>query len=84
MRTMTATEVARNFASVLDRAEHGETIVITRGGRRLATLSPATAGNGAAIKDFLDSHPVDEEYARDVDSARDVVTDEMSAAWRDD
>lgn len=81
---MTATEVARNFASVLDRAEHGETIVITRGGRRLATLSPAPAGNGAMIRDFLTSHPVDEDYADDVEAAREVVTDEMSATWRDD
>ena len=49
MRTMTATEVSRNFASVLDRVERGQTIVITRGGRRPATLSPVPAGNGAAI-----------------------------------
>ncbi|MEW2306151.1 type II toxin-antitoxin system prevent-host-death family antitoxin, partial [Streptomyces sp. NPDC006655] len=28
---MTATEASRNFASVLDSAERGETIVITRG-----------------------------------------------------
>lgn len=84
MRTMTATEVSRNFASVLDRAEHGETIVITRGGRRLATLAPAPAGNGAAIKDFLADHPVDEGFADDVAAARETVTDEMSATWHDD
>lgn len=84
MRTMTATEVSRNFASVLDRAEHGETIVITRGGRRLATLSPVSAGNGAALKDFLASHPVDEDFAEDVTSAREAVTEELSAAWHDD
>lgn len=84
MRTMTATEVSRNFASVLDRAEHGETIVITRGGRRLATLTPASPGNGAALKDFLASHPVDEDFAADVAATREDVTDEPSATWRDD
>lgn len=83
MRTMTATEVSRNFASALDRAEHGETIVITRGGRRLATLAPATAGNGAALKNFLAANPVDEDFAADVASARDATTDEMSATWPD-
>lgn len=51
MKTMTATEASRDFASVLDRAEHGETIAITRGGRRLAILSPAPVGNGASLKE---------------------------------
>lgn len=84
MRSMTATEVSRNFASVLDRAEHGETIVITRGGRRLATLSPAPSGNGAAIKEFLAAHAEDEDFAEDVAAAREGVTDELSGTWHDD
>ncbi|GAA3784326.1 type II toxin-antitoxin system Phd/YefM family antitoxin [Streptomyces chiangmaiensis] len=83
MKTMTATEVSRNFASVLDRAEHGETIVITRGGRRLAVLGPASAGNGAALKEFLASHRPDPAFAEDVASARDPLSDEMSATWPD-
>ncbi|MGP3984805.1 type II toxin-antitoxin system Phd/YefM family antitoxin [Streptomyces sp. KR80] len=80
---MTATEVSRNFASVLDRAEHGETIVITRGGRRLATLGPASAGNGAALKDFFASHRPDPAFAEDVASVRDLLSDETSAMWPD-
>ncbi|NEA68818.1 type II toxin-antitoxin system prevent-host-death family antitoxin [Streptomyces sp. SID12488] len=83
MKTMTATEVSRNFASVLDRAEHGETIVITRGGRRLAILAPAPAGNGAALKEFLTAHPVDDDYAEDVLSARELMTDELGSTWPD-
>lgn len=83
MKTMTATEVSRNFASALDSAERGETIVITRGGRRLATLAPASAGNGAALKEFLADHPADNEFADDVASARGLVTDDLNAAWRD-
>ena len=83
MRTMTATEVSRNFASVLDRAEHGETIVITRGGRRLAILAPAPAGNGAALKEFLATHAVDDDYAEDALSARELTTDELGATWPD-
>jgi prevent-host-death family protein len=84
MRTMTATEVSRNFAAVLDRAERGETIVITRGGKRLATLSPAPAGNGGVLKGFLEGHSLDEDFADDVAAARDSVTDEPSASWSDD
>ena len=78
---MTATEVSRSFASVLDRAERGETIVITRGGRRLAVLAPAPAGNGSALTEFLAAHPVDDDYAEDVLSARQLTTDELGAAW---
>jgi len=83
MKTMTATEVSRNFAAVLDQAERGEVIVITRGGKRLATLSPAAVGNGAAVKAFLLEHAVDEDFADDVASARESVTDELSATWLD-
>ncbi|MDT0342341.1 hypothetical protein [Streptomyces litchfieldiae] len=41
-------------------------------------------GNGAAIKDFLASHPVDEHFANDAAVAPTTVTDETSAAWHDD
>lgn len=75
--------MSRNFAAVLDRAEHGEVIVITRGGKRLATLSPAPVGNGAAVKAFLSEHTLDEDFADDVASARESVTDELSATWHD-
>ncbi|MFI1967434.1 type II toxin-antitoxin system Phd/YefM family antitoxin [Streptomyces pathocidini] len=81
---MTASEISRNFASVLDRAEHGETIVITRGGQRLATLGPASVGNGGALKDFFATHRPDSEYAEDVASARDLLKNEMSTLWPDD
>lgn len=83
MKTMTATEVSRNFASVLDRAARGETFVITRGGRRLATLAPAPAGNGAAVKDFLARSVPDEGFAADVAAARELVTEDVSSAWPD-
>ncbi|MGW8849193.1 type II toxin-antitoxin system Phd/YefM family antitoxin [Streptomyces xiamenensis] len=84
MRTMTTTEVARDFASVLDRAEHGETIVITRGGRRSATLAPTPAGNGAAIKEFLAAQSLDADFADDVAAAQESVTDERDGTWHDD
>jgi antitoxin (DNA-binding transcriptional repressor) of toxin-antitoxin stability system len=83
MRTMKDTEVSRDFASVLDRAARGETIVITRDGRHLATLSPAAAGRGANVKAFLEAHVVDEDFAADVESAREWITDESSGTWRD-
>lgn len=76
MKVMTASDVSRNFASVLDRVDRGETIVVTRGGRRLATISAAPAANGAALADFLVSHraTLDETFADDVVGARDLLT----------
>lgn len=76
MRMMTASEVSRNFASVLDRAAHGETIVVTRGGKRLATIAPAAAANGSALAGFLSSRrgTLDEAFADDVLGTRNLVT----------
>ncbi|WP_433603536.1 type II toxin-antitoxin system Phd/YefM family antitoxin [Nocardia sp. CA-135953] len=47
MKLVSASEASRNFAELLSRAERGETVVITRGGRRLAVIGPAPVANGA-------------------------------------
>ena len=54
MREMTASEAARNFSAVLDAIENGETIVVTRAGRRIAAMAPAPAETGAALNEVLD------------------------------
>ncbi|EST26290.1 hypothetical protein N566_24095 [Streptomycetaceae bacterium MP113-05] len=61
---------------MLDQAEHGETIVITRNGRRLAILGPAPSGNGAALADVLEEHTaaLDEDFASDVLETRELLT----------
>jgi prevent-host-death family protein len=41
MRTVTATEASRSFAALLDEVEAGQAVVVTRGGRRIASISPA-------------------------------------------
>ncbi len=40
-KTMTATEVARNFSEVLDSIEAGDEVTITRGNKSIALLSKA-------------------------------------------
>jgi prevent-host-death family protein len=80
MRTVTATEASRSFAALLDEAEHGQTVVITRGGRRIASIGPATAGNGAEVVALLASNTVDEDFAADILEARDAVVLE-GPAW---
>ncbi|MER7997727.1 type II toxin-antitoxin system prevent-host-death family antitoxin [Streptomyces sp. NPDC095613] len=76
MKVMTATEASRNFAAVLDMAEHGETVIVTRGGKRLAMVSQAPAANGAELADLLDrfAGTLDDSFEDDVLSTRDLLT----------
>lgn len=83
MRTMTATQASRAFAALLDEAERGETIVITRGGRRVATLGPSTSGNGRAVRGLLASASVDDAFGDDVMAARDAA-ESRNVGWPND
>lgn len=71
---MSATEASRSFAALLDEAENGETIVLTRGGRRVAVIGPASASNGSDVVALLNAKLLDDDFAADVLAARDVVT----------
>lgn len=64
--------------------EPGETVVITHGGRRVATIGPAGAGNGAALWTAVavDEISFDPGSAVDVATARDVV-DDQGLEWLD-
>ncbi|KAA2256721.1 type II toxin-antitoxin system Phd/YefM family antitoxin [Solihabitans fulvus] len=75
MRIITASDASRRFSAVLDEAEHGETIVVTRGGRRVAVISPAPSANGAALLAFSRhwAGELDEDFAKDVAAARSAV-----------
>jgi prevent-host-death family protein len=74
MKEMSATEVVRHFSAVLDSAENGEAVVITRGGRQVAMLVPAPRANGGALLDVFRRWqgrvPVDDTFAADVAAAR--------------
>ncbi|HMT31377.1 MAG TPA: type II toxin-antitoxin system prevent-host-death family antitoxin [Dermatophilaceae bacterium] len=70
MRTVTATQASRGFAALLDEVERGGRVRITRGGRTIATISPATAGNGAAVVDLLTRSGLEAGFADDVEAAR--------------
>lgn len=79
MRTVTATEASRSFAALLDEVERGETVVVTRGGKRIASIGPASVGNGAEVLTLL-AYDVDEDFAVHVAAARGAVTSE-DPAW---
>ncbi|GGK78413.1 hypothetical protein Sme01_22930 [Sphaerisporangium melleum] len=85
MKVMTATEASRSFAAVLDEAERGETIVVTRGGRQIAVIGPAPTAPGRMVKAFLarSAGTLDADFAADIAEAREAVDDEMRSLWPD-
>jgi prevent-host-death family protein len=71
VRSVTATEAARNFADVLDAVEsHGETFVVVRRGRAVARIGPAGAGRGAAVKEVLRAAPADPAWVDEIERVR--------------
>ncbi len=80
MRTVTATEASRSFAALLDEVERGETVVVTRGGKRVACIGPASVGNGAEVMALLSHDVDDEDFVADIAAARGAVTLE-APAW---
>jgi len=76
MKVMSASEVSRAFSAVLDEAEQGETIVITRAGRRVATITATSAATWgslrAALADWTPTPDPTLEY--DMRAARTAVT----------
>lgn len=78
---MSASEASRNFSAVLDEAERGESVVVTRGGRRVALIVPAPRANGAAVRDALARWSgrlgIDDEFAENVAAARSTASAEL-------
>lgn len=79
MHIVTATDASRSFAALLDEVEAGATVVITRGGRRVASIGPAPTGNVGALRELLDRQ-VDDEFAEDVARARGLA-EASEPAW---
>jgi antitoxin (DNA-binding transcriptional repressor) of toxin-antitoxin stability system len=77
MVSMTATEVARNFSSVMNRVDAGEEITIVRNGRPIAELRRPSAPrgiSGTAWSQLVESlSMLDEDFARDVEESRQLL-----------
>jgi prevent-host-death family protein len=77
MVRMTATEVSRDFSSVLNRVDAGEEIEIVRNGSPIAELrSPSRPRglSGPAFKALMERLPaLDEDFAPDVEKARSAL-----------
>ena len=74
VRKVSATEAARKFSDLLDQVEReGETFVIERRGRAVASIAPASAVSGRTVKELLRSHSPDPTWAGDVAELRGML-----------
>src|SRR3954468_17189530 len=70
-RRLTATEAARRFSALLDQVERdGETFLVERRGRAVASIAPAAAVSGRVVKDLLRVQPADAGWTRELAELR--------------
>jgi antitoxin (DNA-binding transcriptional repressor) of toxin-antitoxin stability system len=83
MRRVSATEAARQFSDLLDQVEReGETFVVERRGRAVASIAPAAAVSGRTVKELLRSQPADPAWARELAELRGLLERE-DRGWND-
>jgi antitoxin (DNA-binding transcriptional repressor) of toxin-antitoxin stability system len=74
MKQLSATDAARSFSDVLDSVEvDHETFIVVRYGRVVATIGPALAGTGRALKSALRKHEPDADWADELRELRESV-----------
>jgi antitoxin (DNA-binding transcriptional repressor) of toxin-antitoxin stability system len=77
VRRLSATEAARRFSDLLDQVEYeGETFVVERRGRAVASISPAAAVSGRAVKDLLRAQAADPGWPRELAELRGALEPE--------
>jgi prevent-host-death family protein len=80
---VSATEAARQFSDLLDKVERdGETYVIERRGRAVASIEPAAHVSGRTVKELLRSQPPDPTWARELAELRGLLEPE-ERRWND-
>jgi prevent-host-death family protein len=83
MKQLSATDVSRRFSEVLDEVERGgESFVVIRHGRAVATIGPANGGTGKALKEALRANPPDDDWADEVRELRNSM-DPVTDPWDD-
>jgi prevent-host-death family protein len=83
MRRVSATEAARRFSDLLDAVEdRGESFVVERRGRAIASIAPAAVVSGRTIKELLRSHDVDSSWAAELQGVRASLTPQEQR-WSD-
>ena len=82
MKQLSATDASRRFSEVLDDVERaGETYVVLRHGRAVATIGPASGGTGKALKRALGASPPDAAWAGELRELRESI-EPVADPWR--
>ena len=76
-KKMTATEVSRNFSEVLKMVESGEEVVVTRGKKTIAVISPKSQTSGERLAELLSTSGsvFDDELVAHIQSIKQVLAD---------
>jgi prevent-host-death family protein len=83
MRQLSATDASRRFSEVLDDVERdGESFVVVRHGRAVATIGPTSGGTGKALKEVLRANRPDDAWAGELRELREGM-DPVTDPWRD-
>jgi prevent-host-death family protein len=83
VKQLSATDVSRRFSEVLDDVERsGESYVVVRHGRAVATIGPADGGTGKALKGALRANPLDKGWADEVRKLREEMGP-VTDPWHD-
>jgi prevent-host-death family protein len=83
MKQLSATDASRRFSEVLDDVERdGESYVVVRHGRAVATIGPARGGTGKALKKVLRSNRPDDAWAGELREVREGI-EPVTDPWRD-
>lgn len=83
MKQLSATDASRRFSEVLDDVERGgESYVVVRHGRVVATIGPASGGTGRALKEALRGNRPDDAWAGELRELREGM-EPVTDPWRD-
>lgn len=83
MEQLTATDASRRFSELLDSVERsGQSYVVVRHGRAVATIGPAHGGTGKRLKDALRTNQPDDAWAGELRELRESM-EPVADPWRD-
>jgi antitoxin (DNA-binding transcriptional repressor) of toxin-antitoxin stability system len=83
VKQLSATDASRRFSELLDSVERsGESFVVMRHGRAVATIGPTSGGGGKALKEALRAHRPDGAWADELRELREGL-EPVTDPWRD-